>query len=89
MAPVVADVERTLQLDEDSDRDPSRRRPAGWLWRAVVRTLLVVLTATVAFALPYFPDFMTLLGACSMCMMIFILPVSFGLCSALFVVVVS
>jgi amino acid permease len=46
--------------------------------RTVFRTGCVVLTGVIALYIPYFPEFMTLVGAICLTMIVFVLPVVFG-----------
>ncbi|KAG0335802.1 hypothetical protein BG004_008313 [Podila humilis] len=67
-------VESALKLEE---RGLSKK--TEWGYRAVIRTLSMVLVATVAIFFPYFSQMMALLGALSDGMLTFVLPVVFFL----------
>ena len=54
-------------------------RECAVLWRATLRTALVLLTAVIAYGVPYFGDVMTLVGALCLAMVVFVLPVLFNL----------
>ncbi|KAG0040257.1 hypothetical protein BGZ82_004261 [Podila clonocystis] len=67
-------IERALKLD---DRGLSKR--AEWSYRAIIRTLSMILVATIALFFPYFGQMMSLLGALSDGMLTFVFPVIFYL----------
>ena len=50
-----------------------------FLPRSLLRALIIGCTGTVAYFVPYFAAFMTLVGACCVTMMVFVLPVVFRL----------
>ncbi|KFH72285.1 hypothetical protein MVEG_02576 [Podila verticillata NRRL 6337] len=65
-------VERALKLEH---RGLSKR--AEWGYRAIIRTLSMILVATIALFFPYFGQMMSLLGALSDGMLTFVFPVVF------------
>ncbi|KAF9392075.1 hypothetical protein CPB97_004371 [Podila verticillata] len=67
-------VERALKLEH---RGLSKR--AEWSYRAIIRTLSMILVATIALFFPYFGQMMSLLGALSEGVLIFVFPVVFYL----------
>ncbi|KAG0089349.1 hypothetical protein BGZ93_009745 [Podila epicladia] len=67
-------IERALKLE---DRGLSKR--AEWSYRAIIRTLSMILVATIALFFPYFGQMMSLLGALSDGMLTFVFPVVFYL----------
>ncbi|KAF9337839.1 hypothetical protein BG006_002204 [Podila minutissima] len=67
-------VERALKLEH---RGLSTR--AEWSYRAIIRTLSMILVATIALFFPYFGQMMSLLGALSDGMLTFVFPVVFYL----------
>ncbi|KAF9019914.1 hypothetical protein BGZ52_002972 [Haplosporangium bisporale] len=67
-------IERALKLEH---RGLSKR--AEWGYRAIVRTLSMILVATIALFFPYFGQMMSLLGALSDGMLTFVFPVLFYL----------
>ncbi|KAG0307840.1 hypothetical protein BGZ97_000266, partial [Linnemannia gamsii] len=50
-----------------------------WVYRAIIRTLSMILVATIALFFPYFEEMMSLLGALSDGMLTFVLPIIFYL----------
>ncbi|KAK9718028.1 hypothetical protein K7432_005782 [Basidiobolus ranarum] len=68
------EVESMLNFDQ---RYPSKIRE--FTARLGLRTLIVICVALIAMNIPYFADFMSLIGALSNCMIVFVLPVVFYL----------
>ncbi|KAF9406451.1 hypothetical protein BGZ94_003108 [Podila epigama] len=67
-------VEAALKLE---DRGFSKK--TEWIYRAIIRTLSMILVATIALFFPYFGQMMSLLGALSDGMLTFVFPVLFYL----------
>ncbi|KAF9933621.1 hypothetical protein FBU30_005060 [Linnemannia zychae] len=67
-------IETALKLEE---RGLSKK--TEWFYRAIIRTLSMVLVATIALFFPYFEQMMSLLGALSDGMLTFVFPVIFYL----------
>jgi amino acid permease len=65
------DAERALKIDAPVDTTKQR------LYRTLMRTLTMVIVALVAISIPYFSDFMTLIGSASNTMLIFVFPIIF------------
>ena len=65
------DMERSLKLNSPID---TREQ---FLSRAALRTLTIIVVTLVAMAIPYFADFMSLIGSISNTLLIFIFPILF------------
>ena len=65
------DMERSLKLHSPID---TREQ---FLSRAALRTLTIIVVTLVAMAIPYFADFMSLIGSISNTLLIFIFPILF------------
>ncbi|KAG1151583.1 hypothetical protein G6F37_003048 [Rhizopus arrhizus] len=66
------DVEKMLKINSEH-----RSRPVEWALRFMFRGALIVVITVIAIYVPFFGDFMSLLGAFSNCALVFIFPVVF------------
>ncbi|KAI9272528.1 transmembrane amino acid transporter protein-domain-containing protein [Sporodiniella umbellata] len=66
------DVEKMLRITPEH-----RSKPVEWIMRLVFRSILMVAITVIAVYVPFFGDFMSLLGAFSNCALVFIFPVIF------------
>eukprot|EP00301_Raphidiophrys_heterophryoidea_P009114 c1343_g1_i2.p1 GENE.c1343_g1_i2~~c1343_g1_i2.p1 ORF type:complete len:268 (-),score=70.32 c1343_g1_i2:174-977(-) len=60
------------------DSEPQSGAMPVYVSRSLLRAFIVSLAGVVAFFVPYFPEFMTLVGACCITMMVFVLPIVFN-----------
>jgi amino acid permease len=65
------DMERALGIDNPIDTPKQR------FYRIVMRTITVIASALIACAIPFFADFMTLIGSVSNTMLVFVFPIIF------------
>ncbi|KAI9283333.1 transmembrane amino acid transporter protein-domain-containing protein [Sporodiniella umbellata] len=67
----------SLEMEKWTDATDERLgRVKAWLVRAFIRTCCMAILVVLAIFVPYFDDFMSLIGALSNCGLVFLLPVS-------------
>ncbi|RIA92546.1 transmembrane amino acid transporter protein [Glomus cerebriforme] len=74
MTSLAIDIEKYLKITRQH-----RSKVVEFLLRAVFRISLILLSVGIAVTIPYFDDIMSLLGAMSTCLFVFVLPVLFYL----------